>query len=157
MLTTDPPPLASMWGTAARVRAWAVVTLKWKDRSKKPGEVSRKARGIVPPDVVHDDVETAEGLDRSVGQRGQCLEVVQVGRDDHHLAAHGLDASGDFTQLVLGARRDDDVGTGFGQPDGAGGADPSSGPGHHRDGARQPESVEDHRTPHSARAGPCPL
>ncbi len=42
-------------------------------------------------------------------------------------------AVGDFVELLGGARHDDDVGAGFGERGGDGGADPASGAGDDRD------------------------
>src|SRR3954447_6645628 len=49
MLTTEPPSFFSICGTAARVSAWAVETLKWNASSRYAGSVSSSAFGIVPP------------------------------------------------------------------------------------------------------------
>ena len=51
MLTTAPPSPSSMSGGAAR-SAWAVDTLKWNARSKRPIAVSEKGRGVVPPTLL---------------------------------------------------------------------------------------------------------
>src|SRR5918995_776630 len=52
MLTTAPPSPSSMIGTAARVRAWAVVTLKWNASSRYRVDVFMNALGIVPPTLL---------------------------------------------------------------------------------------------------------
>ena len=49
MPTTAPPPVSSIVGTAARVRAWAVATFHENSRMSRLGDVSRNGRGIVPP------------------------------------------------------------------------------------------------------------
>src|SRR5918994_107904 len=52
MLTTAPPSPSSIIGTAARVRAWAVVTLKWNASSRYRVDVFMNALGIVPPTLL---------------------------------------------------------------------------------------------------------
>ena len=59
MLTTDPCPLSSSDGSAARVRAWAVETLKWNASSRCRGDVWEGGHAA---HVVDHDVQPAERL-----------------------------------------------------------------------------------------------
>jgi hypothetical protein len=57
----------------------------------------------------------------------------QVGGDDVRAAPDAFDLLGDLFELRLGARRDDHVGTGFGECHRHRGTEPATRPGHHSD------------------------
>ena len=95
-------------------------------------------------DVVHHDVEPAEGVDGGLRERGHLVEVGQVGGHDDRLAAQGLHLRGDLVQLVLRAGGQDDVGAGLGEREGAGGPDPAAGSGDDRDPVVETKSLEHH-------------
>ena len=73
------------------------------------------------------------------------VEVVEVGGHHHGPAPGRLDLLGHLAELLLGARRDDDVGARLGQGDGGGGADAPSGPGDDGGAVGEAETVQDHR------------
>ena len=98
-------------------------------------------------DVVHDDVEPAELLLGRVGEGGDRVEVAEVGLDDDRPASERPDASGHLVELMGRARRDEDVGTGFGQPEGRRRADAAAGAGDHGDPVVDGEPVENHTNP----------
>src|SRR5690606_33820079 len=95
-----------------------------------------------PADVVHDDVEPAELVDRGVGQAGGRVEVAEVGLDDVRPPAGGGDPVGHLRELRGVPGGDHHVRTGLGEGDRAGGADAAARPGDHGDLAVHLEEIE---------------
>ena len=98
-------------------------TLKWKACSSRPGEVSRKGRGMAPPTLLTTRSSRPKASLGLLDQPGHRLEVAQVGGDHHRPPPGGLDLAGHARQLVGGPGRDDHVGPGLGQADGGGRTD----------------------------------
>ncbi len=117
------------------------------------GRLQKARRGVQEgaghraADVVDHDVESAEGFGGPVGQRGDGVELGQVGRHRHGLATAVLDLARHLLELLLGASRDHDVGPRLGQGQRGGRPDAASGSRHHRHAVGQPEAIEDHRAP----------
>ena len=110
MLTIAPPPASSMCGTAALLSTNAVVTLKWNDRSRNPGLVSRKGRGIVPPALFTTmSIRPNSVIVRATRSSTASLSLTSQGMTTARRpkAAH---VGGDLVELVLGARGEHDVG-----------------------------------------------
>ena len=101
--------------------------------------------GHGPAHVVDHHVEPPELLLGPAGQRGDGLEVAEVGGHRDRPPAGGPDLLGGGLQLVGGAGGHEHVGAGLGQGDGGGRADAPAGPGDDGHLVVQPEAVEDHR------------
>ena len=91
------------------------MTLKWNERSKKPGLVSRNGRGIVPPALFTTMSMPAELGDGAGDDLLEHVVVVDVGGDDERFASGGAHVGGDLVELFLRARREHDVGAGVGE------------------------------------------
>ena len=144
MPTTAPPPVSSIVGTAARVRAWAVATFHENSRMSRLGRRVEERAGHRAADVVDDDVDAAELLRGDVGQAGHRVEVAEVGRHHDRLAAERLDLLGDRVELLLRARRQHDVGAGLGERERRRGADAAARAGHDGHLVVEAEPVLDH-------------
>ena len=144
MFTIEPPPPSSMIGTAARVRAWAVSTLKLNARLMNPVEVSSSGRGVVPPTLLTTMSSRPNTSLRHRRQRGDRVEVAQVRRHDVGAAAQCLDLWRDGSELLFGACRQHDVGARLGKGERRGGPDPPSSTRHDCDLPVHPEALRRH-------------
>ena len=89
--------------------------------------------------VVHDDVDTAEAVDRALHEIVQRIEVSGVRRDTQRVAAHRAQMRLGFGTRVGLAARDDDLGPRAHEPFGDRAADASGPAGDDRDASAQIE------------------
>ena len=132
-----------MIGTAAVVSACAVETFQWNARSRKPTDVSRYVRGIVPPTLFTTTSIRPNASFAAVASPRKLRLVVEVRDDDVRLAAESFDRRRDRAQLLLGARRDHDVRARLGERDRRSGADAAPRAGDDRDAVIEPEPIQD--------------
>ena len=145
MLTIDPPSFFSISGTAARVSAWAVETLKWKASSRYAASVSSRRVGDGAADVVDHDVEPAELVVRRVGERRDGVEVHQVGRyDERPPTERPRCALATFSSWSAVRAESTTSAPASASAIALAGTDPSTGAGDDRDLPVHPEPVQNH-------------
>ena len=144
MLTIAPPPLASRCGVAALLSTNAVVTLKWNERSRKPGtRVEERAAASCRPRCSRRCRRRPNSATacRRRSRRRASLSFTSHGTTNASRpdAAH---VGGDLVELFLGAGGEQHVRAGRGERAGDRGADAAARTGDDRDLAVEPECVE---------------
>ena len=139
MFTIEPPSFFSICGTAARVSACAVETLKWNASSRYAGVGVEQRVGDRAADVVDHDVEPAELVVRRVGagRRPRRGRIRSAGTTSALPAQRPRPARPPARAGRLVRDGEDDVGTRLGQRERAGGADPPPGAGDDGDPVRR--------------------
>ena len=113
--------------------------------------MSTNSLGIAPPTLLTMMSSWPNVVDRGLRERGDLVEVGQVGGHDDRLSPHGLDLCGDLVQLVLRTGGQDDVGAGLCEGEGAGGPDPTTCAGDDGDSVVESESLKHHGGDSSAK------
>ena len=103
-----------MCGAAAFVSTNAVVHVEVERPLEEPGARVHERAGHGAAGVVDDDVDAAELGHRPGDDVFDGFVVVDVARDHERAPAEAADLLGDRVELLLGARREHDVGAGFG-------------------------------------------